>query len=152
MYLVGLGDWKLKATVLAVINSFFSQLCNSKIIYSLCFQTGKRIKLSEQQLVDCTWGFGNRGCKGGYPYRAMQWIIKHGGIATAQSYGRYLAQVNVLFLIIFIRVYWQSWFLFRQIKKKLIYLMDKFQACPQTNKLLLTDRAFRLCLWLLSGI
>lgn len=55
-------------------------------------KTGQLIKLSEQQIVDCSWGFGNKGCKGGYPYRAMQWIIKHGGIATRKSYGKYLAQ------------------------------------------------------------
>lgn len=50
--------------------------------------------MSEQQLIDCSWGFGNRGCKGGYPHRAMQWVIKHGGLATEESYGRYLAQVK----------------------------------------------------------
>ena len=61
----------------------------------LSIQTGKLPKLSEQQIVDCTWGFGNKGCKGGYPYRALQWIIKHGGVATKESYGRYLAQVRL---------------------------------------------------------
>ena len=62
-------------------------------LFILIIQTGNRLNLSEQQIVDCTWGFGNRGCKGGYPYRAMQWIIKHGGLATEESYGKYLAQV-----------------------------------------------------------
>ena len=61
-------------------------------------QTGELVNLSEQQIIDCTWGFGNRGCKGGYPYRALKWIIKHGGLATEESYGRYLAQVLRTFI------------------------------------------------------
>ena len=67
--------------------------------------------------MDCTWGFGNRGCKGGYPYRAMQWIIKHGGIATAQSYGRYLAQVSHFYHCILTKLFY--YFLYQ--------FMDKFR-------------------------
>lgn len=44
-------------------------------------------------LVDCTYGFKNYGCRGGWPWKAMQWVIRN-GIATYQSYGRYLAQVS----------------------------------------------------------
>ena len=57
-------------------------------------QTGTLLTLSKQELSHCYWGFGNRGCKGGYPHRAMKWVIKHGGLATEKSYGRYLAQVR----------------------------------------------------------
>lgn len=50
------------------------------------------IRLSQQNLVDCSWGFGNNGCEGGEDFRAYDWIIKHGGIASEASYGQYLQQ------------------------------------------------------------
>ncbi|XP_028397779.1 cathepsin L1-like [Dendronephthya gigantea] len=53
--------------------------------------TGKDIEFSAQMLVDCTYGFNNYGCRGGWPWKAMQWVIRN-GIATHESYGRYLAQ------------------------------------------------------------
>jgi hypothetical protein len=43
-------------------------------------------------LIDCSWGFGNNACEGGEDFRAYQWIMKHGGIATEESYGQYLQQ------------------------------------------------------------
>ncbi|XP_032230875.2 counting factor associated protein D isoform X4 [Nematostella vectensis] len=54
-------------------------------------KTGKLKELSAQQVIDCSWGSGNRGCKGGYYNKAMSWIYLH-GIASAESYGPYLGQ------------------------------------------------------------
>ena len=58
-------------------------------------QTGKLIRLSQQQLVDCSWGEGNNGCDGGEDFRAYQWIMKHGGLASESSYGPYLGSVSI---------------------------------------------------------
>ena len=51
--------------------------------------------VSEQQLMDCSWGFGNSGCRGGYSWKALVWAKRH-GVASSSSYGRYLAQVSIL--------------------------------------------------------
>lgn len=54
--------------------------------------------------MDCSWGFGNNACDGGEEFRAYEWIIKHGGIATELEYGQYLGVVswnwNLLYIII----------------------------------------------------
>ena len=54
--------------------------------------------VSEQQLMDCSWGFGNSGCRGGYSWKALVWAKRH-GVASSSSYGRYLAQVSILIFL-----------------------------------------------------
>ena len=51
--------------------------------------------MSEQALVDCSWGYGNNGCDGGESERAYQWIIDNGCIPSEESYngGLYLMEV-----------------------------------------------------------
>ena len=50
--------------------------------------------LSPQQIMDCSWGSGNEGCKGGWYSKALSWIFLH-SIKTEESYGPYLAQVSL---------------------------------------------------------
>lgn len=57
-------------------------------------QTGELTPLSQQALIDCSWGFGNQACDGGEEWQAYEWIMKH-GIASTESYGPYLGQVSL---------------------------------------------------------
>merc|ERR1712106_330736 len=84
-------DWRLYGAVTPVKDQ---SGCGSvgTLEGTLFLHTGNLVRLSQQALVDCSWGFGNNGCDGGEDFRAYQWMIKHGGIPTEASYGPYLGQ------------------------------------------------------------
>lgn len=51
-------------------------------------------EVSQQNLLDCSWRFGNNACDGGLDWEGFEWMIQNntGAIATASSYGPYLNQ------------------------------------------------------------
>uniref|UniRef100_A0ABM5EM83 Cathepsin L2-like n=1 Tax=Pogona vitticeps TaxID=103695 RepID=A0ABM5EM83_9SAUR len=49
-------------------------------------KTGQRVSLSEQNLVDCSWNQGNRGCQGGWPWEAFEYVRQNRGLSSEQNY------------------------------------------------------------------
>ncbi|RWS08299.1 hypothetical protein B4U79_09624 [Dinothrombium tinctorium] len=90
-------DWRLLGAVnpvkdQAVCGSCWSFGTTGTIEGVYFVRTGQLVSLSEQQLIDCSWNEGDNGCDGGEDFRAYDYIMKVGGIATEEDYGYYLGQ------------------------------------------------------------
>ncbi|CAF3433511.1 unnamed protein product [Rotaria sp. Silwood1] len=90
-------DWRIMGAVTPVKDQGICGSCwsfgTTGVIEGAYFvKHGSSIRLSEQDLIDCSWGFGNNGCDGGEDYRSYQYIMKHDGIALEDTYGPYLQE------------------------------------------------------------
>uniref|UniRef100_A0A146M0W9 Counting factor associated protein D n=1 Tax=Lygus hesperus TaxID=30085 RepID=A0A146M0W9_LYGHE len=90
-------DWRLYGAVnpikdQSICGSCWSFGSTGAVEGAYFVKTGMLISLSEQALVDCSWGYGNNGCDGGEDFRSYQWIMKHKGIPLEGDYGGYLGQ------------------------------------------------------------
>ena len=82
-------DWRPRGAVTGVKNQKYCGSCWSfstaqDIEGTHFLATGNLTSYSEAQLVDCDTY--NDGCDGGWPFAAMQYIVKTGGILTAEAY------------------------------------------------------------------
>lgn len=88
-------DWRLLGAVTPVKDQAICGSCwsfgTTGTIEGVYFvKTGKLLKLSQQQLIDCSWAEENNGCDGGEDFRSYDYIMKAGGLATEDDYGHYL--------------------------------------------------------------
>ncbi|XP_021934298.1 digestive cysteine proteinase 1 isoform X2 [Zootermopsis nevadensis] len=90
-------DWRLYGAVTpvkdqSVCGSCWSFGTTGAIEGAYFLKYGHQARLSQQALIDCSWGYGNNGCDGGEDFRSYQWMMKHGGIPLEDEYGGYLGQ------------------------------------------------------------
>ncbi|GIY09924.1 counting factor associated protein D [Caerostris extrusa] len=88
-------DWRLYGAVTpvkdqAVCGSCWSFGTTGTIEGAHFLKTNKLVRLSQQQLIDCSWRYQNNGCDGGEDFRAYAYIMAAGGLASEEDYGQYL--------------------------------------------------------------
>jgi len=84
-------DWRDEGAVLPIKNQGHCGSCWAFAAVATLegahkISSGELTDLSEQQLVDCSYRYGNQGCEGGWPLKALQYVRDNQGLDTEESY------------------------------------------------------------------
>ncbi|XP_042912056.2 cathepsin S-like [Parasteatoda tepidariorum] len=84
-------DWRKKNIITSVKNQGHCGSCwafatVAALEAHLALKTGKMIKLSEQDVMDCSRKYGNHGCHGGFTDHAYHYVKTNKGINRAKDY------------------------------------------------------------------
>jgi len=84
-------DWREQGVVSPVKNQGHCGSCwafsaTGALEAHYAIKHGKQVLLSEQQLLDCSYGYGDFGCGGGFPSRAFEYIRRSGGLDSESTY------------------------------------------------------------------
>lgn len=84
-------DWEAKGYVSPVkdqgsCGSCYTFSTTSALESHYAIASNSRTNLSEQNLLDCTYRYGNQGCNGGFMDNCFDYIIKNKGIDSSPAY------------------------------------------------------------------
>lgn len=84
-------DWRDHGAVTSVKNQGDCGCCYafaaiSALESNIFLKTGKLLDLSEQEIVDCAYGYFTAGCYGGYEIGALNYIQNNGEISIESDY------------------------------------------------------------------
>lgn len=84
-------DWRQRGAVTRVTNQKYCGSCFAMATVAALegqyfLKTGKLVKLSQQEIIDCPQNYHSWGCAGGIAFRVFDYVKDNGGLSLAKDY------------------------------------------------------------------